>query len=64
MGIVEDISKSIINASTSLSDDKLNALNKAIEIEENKKPKPVRPEIIECIESEEGFGIDFIDDNM
>lgn len=33
-------------------------------IEENKKPKPVRPEIIESIETEDGYGIDFIDDNM
>lgn len=34
------------------------------EFEENKKPKPVRPEIIESIETEDGYGIDFIDDNM
>ena len=32
------------------------------EIEENKKPKPIRPEIIESIETEEGYGIDLIDD--
>ncbi len=47
MGIVEDISKSIINASTSLSDDKLNALNKAIEIEENKNAKWALSQILE-----------------
>lgn len=32
------------------------------EIKENKKPKPIRPEIIESIETEEGYGIDLIDD--
>ena len=37
---------------------------KEAEVEENKKPKPIRPEIIESIESEEGYGIDFIDDNI
>ena len=35
MDIINDISNSIIEASTRLSDDKLNALRKAIEIETN-----------------------------
>ena len=34
----------------------------AEELKENEKPKPTRPEIIDNIETEEGFGIDFIDD--
>lgn len=35
MDILEDISKAIVRASTSLSEDKLNALKRAIEIEDN-----------------------------
>ena len=34
----------------------------AEELKENEKPKPIRPEIIDNIETEDGFGIDFIDD--
>ena len=34
----------------------------AEELKENEKPKPTRPEIIDNIETEEGFGIDFIDE--
>jgi hypothetical protein len=34
----------------------------AEELKENEKPKPIRPEIIDNIETEEGFGIDFIDE--
>lgn len=34
----------------------------AEELKENEKPKPTRPEIIDNIETEDGFGIDFIDD--
>lgn len=34
----------------------------AEELKENEKPKPTRPEIIDNIETEAGFGIDFIDE--
>ena len=34
----------------------------AEELKENEKTKPIRPEIIDNIETEEGFGIDFIDE--
>ena len=39
MDILEDISKAIIEASTNLSCDKLNALNKAIELEDNENAR-------------------------
>ena len=39
MDILEDISQTIIKASTSLSKDKSNALEKAIEIEDNENAK-------------------------
>jgi fumarate hydratase subunit alpha len=47
MDIVEAISNSIIDASTTLSDDKLKALNNAIEIEENKNAKWALSQILE-----------------
>lgn len=47
MDILEDISKSIIEASTTLSDDKLNALNRAIEIEDNDNAHWVLTQILE-----------------
>lgn len=47
MDIVEAISNSIIDASTTLSDDKLKALNNAIENEENKNAKWALSQILE-----------------
>jgi fumarate hydratase subunit alpha len=47
MDIVGAISNSIIDASTTLSDDKLKALNNAIEIEENKNAKWALSQILE-----------------
>ncbi len=47
MDILEDISKTIIDASTSLSDDKLNALKTAISIEENENSRWALEQILE-----------------
>ena len=47
MDILEDISKTIIKASTTLSCDKLNALKKAIETEENANAKWALEQILE-----------------
>ncbi len=47
MDIVEDISKKIIEASTTLSDDKLKSLNNAIEIEENENARWALSQILE-----------------
>lgn len=47
MDILEDISKSIIEASTTLSGDKLNALSKAIEIEDNDNARWALSQILE-----------------
>ena len=47
MDILDDISNSIINASTSLSSDKLNALNKAIELEDNENARWALSQILE-----------------
>ena len=47
MDIIEDISKKIIEASTTLSDDKLNALSKAIEIEESENARWALSQILE-----------------
>lgn len=47
MDILEDISKTIIKASTTLSCDKLNALKKAIEIEDNANAKWALEQILE-----------------
>ena len=47
MDILEDISKAIINASTTLSCDKLNALERAIEIEDNANAKWALEQILE-----------------
>ncbi len=47
MDILDDISNSIINASTSLSSDKLNALNKAIELEDNENASWALSQILE-----------------
>lgn len=47
MGIVENISKTIIKASTTLTDDKLNALSHAIDIEENENARWALSQILE-----------------
>ena len=47
MDILEDISKTIINASTTLSCDKLNALKRAIEIEDNPNARWALEQILE-----------------
>lgn len=47
MDILEDISKSIIRASTALSKDKLNALTKAIETEDNENARWALTQILE-----------------
>ena len=47
MDILDDISKAIIKASTTLSCDKLNALKKAIEIEDNANAKWALEQILE-----------------
>lgn len=47
MDILEDISKSIIEASTTISHDKLNALKRAIEIEDNVNAKWALEQILE-----------------
>lgn len=47
MDILEDISKSIVKASTALSSDKLNALTKAIEIEDNENARWALSQILE-----------------
>lgn len=47
MDIIEDVSKTIIKASANLSDDKLNALKKAISIETNENAKWALSQILE-----------------
>ena len=47
MDIVEEISKTIINASTTLSDSKLHALNEAIENEENENARWALTQILQ-----------------
>ena len=47
MDILEDISKTIIDASTTLSHDKLNALKKAIDIEDNVNARWALEQILE-----------------
>lgn len=47
MKIIEDISEKIIEASTTLSDDKLKALNNAIEIEDNENARWALSQILE-----------------
>ncbi|MEE0934760.1 MAG: fumarate hydratase [Methanobrevibacter sp.] len=47
MDIVEDISKTIIKASTTLTDDKLKALSHAIDIEENENARWALSQILE-----------------
>lgn len=47
MDIVEDVSKLVIEASTSLSNDKLKALKRAVEIEDNENAKWVLNQILE-----------------
>ena len=47
MDIIEDISKKIIEASTTLTDDKLNVLSHAIEIEENENARWALSQILE-----------------
>ena len=47
MNIIEDISKKIIEASTTLTDDKLNVLSHAIEIEENENARWALSQILE-----------------
>ena len=47
MDIVEDISERIINASTTLADDKLKALTNAIDIEDNENARWALSQILE-----------------
>ncbi|MBQ6098235.1 MAG: fumarate hydratase [Methanobrevibacter sp.] len=47
MDILQDISKSIIDASTKLSDDKLNALKRAIDVEDNENARWALSQILE-----------------
>ena len=47
MDILEDISKSIIKASTTLSCDKYNSLKKAIDMEDNENAKWALTQILE-----------------
>ena len=47
MDIVEEISKTIIKASTTLTDDKLTALNHAIDIEDNENARWALSQILE-----------------
>ena len=47
MDILDDISKAIVKASTTLSSDKLNALQRAIEIEDNANAKWALEQILE-----------------
>ena len=47
MDILDDISKSIIDASTTLTEDKLNALNKAIDAETNENARWALSQILE-----------------
>ena len=47
MDIVEDISKTIIKASTTLTDDKLKALSHAIDVEENENARWALSQILE-----------------
>lgn len=47
MDVVEDVSKLVIEASTSLSNDKLKALKRAVEIEDNENAKWVLNQILE-----------------
>lgn len=47
MGIIEDISKTVISASTTLSDDKLKALSRAIETEENENARWALSQMLE-----------------
>ena len=47
MSIVEDISKTIIKASTNLSEDKLNALRHAVDIEDNENARWALKQILE-----------------
>ena len=50
MDIVGDISEKIMEASTTLTDDKLNALTNAIEIEENENARWTLSQILENYE--------------
>lgn len=47
MSIIEDISKTVISASTTLSDDKLKALSRAIETEENENARWALSQMLE-----------------
>lgn len=47
MSIINDISQAIIDASTAISDDKLNALTRAIEMEENENARWALTQILE-----------------
>lgn len=62
MGIVEDISKSIIRASTDLSDDKLRALKKAIDTETNENALWCLSQILENYEVAESKRFPLCDD--
>lgn len=62
MDILEDISQSIIKASTSLSDDKLKALKKAVEIEDNENAKWALEQICENYQVAQKTGFPLCDD--
>ena len=62
MSIAEDISKTIIKASTELSDDKLNALKNAIEMETNDNAKWALTQILENYKAAQKTGFPLCDD--
>ena len=62
MDILEDISRAIINASTTLSCDKLNALERAIEIEDNANAKWALEQILENYQVAQGTRFPLCDD--
>lgn len=62
MSIISDISNSIVDASTSLSEDKFNALNKAIEIEENENARWVLTQMLENYKVSQKTGFPLCDD--
>ena len=62
MDIVNEISKSIIKASTRLSDDKLKALKKAIDLETNENASWCLSQILENYKVAENTGFPLCDD--
>lgn len=62
MNIPEDISKTIIEASTTLTDDKLKALSNAIEVEENENARWALTQILENYKVASKTGFPLCDD--